>query len=623
MPEMPFFFVEVALILGVCAIALWQWRKSLKVLEKRGMDLDDLSFSRIAVTHADDGLLVMDMRGIVQWVNPAYCKLMGRDTSEMIGHHPQSFAFPESERPDQATLNAFAFDFTALTQSGLETFRNQRKDGTIFWNQINTSFHTTASGTQFAVSVCRDVTQSIEREERLELTSRELAHSASHDSLTGAGNRALMMRFLEDTLARAQTRRTKVGVFHIDLDKFKQTNDTFGHAAGDAVLVAVAQRLKRAIRETDLVARVGGDEFVVATDGLNAGSDIRAIGTTLLRAVSGPVSWQNNTLDCQISIGAAISGDTARCAETLLLQSDFALYAAKRNGRGKVATYDYELHQHHMLETTLSNDLRNAILGNGIGFHFQPIIAAADGKVWGVETLARWHHPSDGPIASDRLFAMTQGLKLLPLLDLQAANAAIALKERMNAAGFKTPIVSFNAAAETLSSDHFIANLTEVLKTRTLSRKDLVLEVRETAEFGFRTKGAVIEKAVTDLNEIGVSAMIDDFGHGHAGLMHLSKLPIRGVKLDQHLAQQAFTDPVIEKLCRTTIQLCRELGLRVTAKGVETAQQAQHLTELGSHSLQGHWIAPAMSADDLIEWLGTTTDCPRPTPPLSKEKLKA
>lgn len=183
--QLQFVLFEAFLIFLIGSLALWHWRKSLIVLRARTMEIDDLAFSRIAVTHADDGLLVMDMSGTIQWVNPAYCKLMGREAHEMVGRHPQSFALLPDETPISDVLRDFTFDVEALKKSGLENFRNQRKYGTIFWNQINTSFHTTTSGKQYAVSVCRNVTHRIEREKQLEATSRELAHSASHATLTG------------------------------------------------------------------------------------------------------------------------------------------------------------------------------------------------------------------------------------------------------------------------------------------------------------------------------------------------------------------------------------------------------------------------------------------------------
>ena len=258
-------------------------------------------------------------------------------------------------------------------------------------------------------------------------------------------------------------------------------------------------------------------------EGLQRLSDLSSVGGTLLRAVNGPVSWRSNTLDCQVSIGAALSGDDGLDADTLLLQSDFALYDVKRRERGGLATYDKALHARLSREAELAADLRLAIQDGALSFHFQPINDVKTGKICCIEALARWNHPIDGLIKPDVFVSMASELGLLPQIDRQAAIAAMALKRQ----------------------------------------------------------------------------------------------------LDGRLTRQILTDPVIEKVYGTTIALCRDLGLSVTTEGVETKDQAERLKSLGSHTLQGCWIAPAMAEDDLIDWLNTGTDCPRVAPPLSRGEITA
>ena len=611
------------MIILIGVLALWNWRKSSIIIKARNLELDDLAFSRIAVTHADDGLLLMDMSGVIQWVNPAYCRLMGREAHEMVGRHPQSFALLPDETPTAEVLKNFAFDVTALQNAGLENIRNQRKDGTVFWNQISTSFHTTASGKQYAVSVCRNVTRSIEREKQLEATSRELAHSASHDTLTGAANRAALATYLNGALLQAKTQNSFVGVLHIDLDKFKRVNDSFGHSAGDAVLVAVARRINGAIRGSDMIARVGGDEFVVVFQGLQQLSDLAAVGASLLRAVNGPVSWGGNTLDCQISIGAALSGDGGQDADTLLLQSDFALYDVKRTGPGGLATYDKALHARFIRETALAADLRLAIQNTSLTFHFQPIIDVKSSKICCVETLARWDHPTDGLVKPDVFVPLASDLGLLPRIDRQAADAAMQLKKQLDHMGFAETKVSFNASTDSLLDPDFAGDIVASLNQYELRARDLIVEARETADFSIGNMNDAMSKAIRELNELGIGTILDDFGRGHAGLMHLAKLRIKGVKLDGRLTRHILSDPVIEKVYGTTIALCRDLGLSVTTEGIETPEQAERLEALGSHTLQGCWIAPAMPQDELIAWLNTGTDCPRVAPSLSRGEITA
>ena len=616
-------FLQVALLLASSIFVLWLCFKTLYATSLRSGDVNDLAFSRIAISHAKDGVLVMDMAGIVQWVNPAYCTLLGRDASEMIGRHPQSFALLPEDTPEPAEINAFRFDPSAMTKVGFENFKNIRKDGTVFWNQVSTSFHTTTSGAQFAVSVCRDVTTSIEREKQLEETSRELAHTATHDTLTGVANRAALTMFLEGALARARSDRSQIGVLHIDLDKFKQINDRDGHAAGDAVLVAVAKRIKNHIRTTDLVARIGGDEFVVVCQGLHDIQDIQTIGTEMLRAVNGPVSWQDKQLSCQISIGAALSSIDTQDADALLIQSDFALYEAKRSGRGQLATYNKRLHDQFAETSVMAADLRRAVESNALNFHFQPIVDASTKTVHCIETIAYWRHPTKGPIEPAEFIPLLRSIGLLPKVDRQAASAALRLKSQLSALKENNTTVLFTASSESLADPSFIPDLADELTYHGREAGDCAIAIRETHDLRVSGKDNALAFAIDGLQEIGISTILDNFGRHHAGMVHLAKLDVKGVKLDGRLVETALENTAMRKVFATTVALCRELGLSVTADGVNTAEHATFLTALGCQSLQGDWIAHAMPEKALLNWISTTTDCPRPIASLSKGQLRA
>ena len=608
----------------VIAAAVWKKLQTMRHMGKTSRcQTAEMVFSRIAVAHADDGLVVMNMQGIIQWVNPAYCRLMGREAAEMIGKHPRSFALLAKETPDQRTLRDFRFDVAAYKAAGLQEVQNQRKDGTIFWNQISTSFHTTSLGDQYVVSVCRDVTSSIAKEKQLEAKSRELAHSASHDDLTGASNRMALSQFLNDELDKARVNGTRVGVLHIDLDKFKLVNDRHGHLAGDAVLIAVAKRARRTIRETDMLARVGGDEFVIACPGLSKVSELQSIGKAVASAVNGTVTWQNSALTCQISVGAALSHPSIRSAEEMLQQSDFALYDVKQTGRGRVATYNRRLHEKFTKETECATDLQAAVKAKDIVFYFQPIVDVATGTLIGIETLARWDHPRDGLLTPADFLPIARSQGLMAEIDRQAIDAALDLKLVLNELGQNSVPVTVNASADVLSEIGFISLLTNGLRNRQLSTSDISIEILESALIDIDGQDTQILNAISALDSLGIQTALDDFGRGRAGLLQLAKWAITGIKIDNALTQSLLADPTVDKIFAALITLCRELDLRVTARGVETAEQAKRLAVLGVTILQGPWVAPAMHQESLIDWLNAGTHCPRLTPSLSKGQLIA
>lgn len=618
-----YLFLEGLLICLVGAFALIYWRKSLVVMDAKTVEIDDLAFSRIAVTHADDGLLVLDMNGVIQWVNPAYCRIMGYDSSELIGRNPLGFALLKEETPDADAICAFRFNPDDPAQHGLHLYQNRRKNGQVFWNQINTSFHTTVSGVQYAVLVCRDVTANIQREKQLEATSRELAHIAAHDELTGAANRATLTKFLDVALQRARANASRVGVLHVDLDKFKHINDSHGHSAGDAILIAAVKRIKSHIRETDLLARVGGDEFVVVCQDLHSLSDLQSIGATLTAAVNQTVRWQNMNLQCQISIGAALSCDQTCSADDLLQQSDFALYEVKRTGRGRVMAYNRALHARHMRDIQIAADLRLAITSNLISFDFQPILDVQRGAIYAVETLPRWDHTREGSIPPSEFLAIAHAIGLSASIDFQALEAALDMKNTLNDAGFPDIKVSVNAASDTLAHTDFLPRLTEGLRARGLRAGQIIVEVPEAVIFEIEQGRTDIAQTLEALRSFGIATLLDDLGGGQTGMTYLSRLTMSGVKIDASLTQSFLEDAKIDRIVATLISLCRELDLMVITEGVDTQDQANHLAELGATALQGCWVTPPLEATMLIEWLHARTDCPRLSPPLSRGQLIA
>lgn len=559
-------------------------------------------FHRMATEDARDGLAIHDLDMTILWANPAYLEMMGRPADEVIGHSPFDYAFPPGEAPSRSEIRAVLRDMQAGTTERLRRFRNRRGDGTLFWNQIHVGFRTTSGGETRVILVCRDVTEAVEQEEDLRRLRSRLAHEASHDALTGLANRTELRRFKQEVLPAIIGDGERVAVLRLDLDHFKEINDTHGHSAGDTALVSVAQRLRDALRSSDMVARVGGDEFVVICPGVPDLPALERLGRGLLAALSKPFRFGDVDLVARASIGCALSQPGQLDHQDLLLQSDFALYEAKRNGRGRVVVYDEALHRRHSHQQSRSADLREAVGADALDHVFQPVVELATGRVSGFETLVRWHHANEGLVSPADFLPLAEDLGLLAAIDLGSMEAALAMKRRLSTAGLGGATLSFNASSDLLRHPSFVNRLVFGTESAGMERSQIAIEVLETTVFTDRGEHDSPARIIRDLRDAGFNIYLDDFGVGHAGLAHLAELAITGIKLDRALVQQLPGNATSAKITATIIDLCHVLGLRVIAEGVEDAATARRLLQMGCSHVQGFWLSPPLPATEVMAW---------------------
>ncbi len=562
----------------------------------------DTEHFRFAAENASDGIIITALDGLIVWVNASYCRIMGRTPDEMLGRNPLSFCLPLD---DQRDLTDWCYD-PVEDFGDLVLRRNRRKSGELFWNQMSASQHQAADGTRFVIIVCRDVTKQIDREQQLRDTRAQLEHAATHDTLTDLANRGALERFARGALATGGAGR--VGVLHLDLDRFKDVNDTHGHAGGDAMLIHVARSARAVVRNVDMVGRIGGDEFIVVCTGLSCLADLEAIGHAIQARVAQPLFWQDRTLLTRVSIGAVLAAPDTRDPTDLFQKSDFALYEVKKAGRGRVASYDETLHRLHARQVRMASDLGDAIRNGGLTFVFQPVFDQSIAAVVGFETLARWHHPTRGSIPPDEFLPLARDLGLIVAVDLAAMQAAAAMQTALWAAGHKLGM-SMNASADLLTHPDFLTHLTAATDGRDIPNRTFIIEVLETTLFSTQADGDKNARAINALTDLGFTAILDDFGTGHAGLLHLARLAIAGVKIDRSLIRNLTDTSANVIITKSIIDLCRNLQLDVIAEGVETQGQALQLRALGCDFIQGFLVAPPMPPGDVLAWLARR-QCP-------------
>ncbi len=560
---------------------------------------DDRAVLEMIVEHANDGIVVQDVFGRIEWSNPAYSRITGYDADEIRGRRPQEFILPSDEKPSNEEIASFLYNISSGILNSYEIVRNVRKSGEIFWNQLSFAVVGEESDADLKVIViCRDVTEQIEREEALKKAKQEVEHLAWHDVLTGLANRTQLTAFLDKHLRQGKVR---VGLLHVDLDRFKAVNDTLGHAAGDAVLVHAGNTMRSLVRSNDLVSRVGGDEFVIACPNIHDEVALKATAERLVAALREPFLWRDRSIHIGASIGISISRPSDCDAEELQHEADIALYQVKAGGRGSFLSFDAELGTLHRHRQQLHAALVTAIKNDQLFVVFQPQQDLASGEILGFEALVRWQHPDLGILPPAAFFDVAEEGGLMPEIDRITARSALDGLKAMRTAGWSELRMSLNVSSRLLGEHDFVETLMREVATRGLEPEKVIVEILETTLFPDADDAT--PRSIQHLSDAGFMIELDDFGTGYAGLSHLARLPIHGVKIDCSMIQRLPHDITGQAIVRAIIDLCHVLGLQTVAEGVEHSEQQAFLAQAGCAAVQGYGIARPMCLMDALAWM--------------------
>ena len=441
--------------------------------------------------------------------------------------------------------------------------------------------------------------------EKLEGTSKELQesrehfrHAAFHDALTGLPNRTLFTEHLRLALGRAhQNDEYRFCVLFLDLDRFKNINDSLGHPCGDELLIMIARRLETCVRQSDVVARFGGDEFAILLESIQGPSDAIYVAEKVLQTIAAPFKVTNHEAITTASIGVALSSPNYKEAEDIIRDADTAMYRAKEGGKARYEIFDTAMHTRAVTLLRLETDLRRAIENDELHVYYQPIVSVANGQLHGFEALVRWHHPERGVVSPTDFISLAEETGLILPLGLNVIREACRQLRVWQQRSFsdRDLIISVNLSAKQLMEPDLVQRIAEVLHESQLKPWHLKLEVTESVVMENPEIAAV---TLAKLRALGVLLSIDDFGTGYSSLSYLNRFPLDILKIDRSFISTMNQSDENLQIVKTIVTLAGNLGMEVIAEGVETEEQLNQLRLLKCQYAQGFLFSEPMNAMD-------------------------
>jgi diguanylate cyclase (GGDEF)-like protein/PAS domain S-box-containing protein len=553
--------------------------RALRASERRYRTLIEVANDAILVTDSETGTLVD--------CNRQAETLLGMSRNEIIGQHLSNL-HKTGKDADEAEADFLGRMLRGKT--GTIELSLIRANGTTVPVEVSGSTFE-MDGRRYVHGAFRDITQRREAEDRIK-------HLAHHDPLTNLPNRIFLHGYLEQAIEFARREQKQVAVMFIDLDNFKRINDTLGHRIGDALLAQVAGRLTENVHGSQVVGRLGGDEFIVVITGNNVSATATSMAERILESVCRPYTVEDYQLHSGASIGIAIYPADGNSAETLMKHADAAMYHAKSRGRNTFEFFSQAINRGVMERLEIENGLRDALKHGGFRLHYQPQIDLATGTICSVEALLRWRHPVLGAITPDRFIPIAEETKLILPLGLWVIDRACHQVRSWRNEGIANVRMAINVSVKQLQDESFFEALGSIVERHGLSGSDIELEITESAIMENLSRVQAILKSLQDY---GITLSIDDFGTGYSSLGRLKLLPIQSLKIDRSFVQDIETDHGNAKICDGIIALGHSLGLKIIAEGVETEAQKGLLQNSGCDAIQGFLVAKPLPADDVAK----------------------
>jgi len=550
---------------------------------------EELLLARKVFEVNSEAIMVSDANNRIVRVNAAFEAITGYREAEVLGHDPKMLG---SGHHDHDFFQAM---WHTLHEHGYweGEIWDKRKDGSEYpkWVHIDTIRDSDSRISHF-VAVFSDISERKASEERIR-------YLAQHDALTGLPNRFTLAVHLEHALARAERANEKIGLMFIDLDNFKTVNDTLGHHIGDLLLCEVARRITSAVRKSDIVARIGGDEFVVVLESAHLPGDAGMIGQKIIDRLGEVVAVNGNNLHTTPSIGIAIYPDDGLNSETLMKNADVAMYHAKSAGRNNYQFYAEHMNQAAAIRAQMEARLRLAMAEGEFSLHFQPQIDLATGHISGCEALIRWYNAELGWVSPASFIPLTEEIGLIVPIGEWVLRQACATAKGWLDGGIDFGYVAVNISPQQFRQRDFPQRVENILRETGLPASCLELEITEST---IMETAEVAVAMLMRLKNLGISLAVDDFGTGYSSLAYLKRFPIDRLKIDRSFVTDLETDASDAAIATAVIALAHSLGLSVIAEGVETRGQSDFLLQHGCDSVQGYFYCRPGPADIAAEF---------------------
>jgi diguanylate cyclase (GGDEF)-like protein/PAS domain S-box-containing protein len=553
---------------------------------------------RAVIENAAEGMIILDADGRIISTNSSAERILGQGKDQLSGSllgSPEYHAVREDGSPWPVEAHPSVTTLKTGEPRSNVVMGYRKPDGSLIWISINSRPLGGLGGRPPSGIIISfiDITERRNFEEKL-------TYLAQNDTLTGLPNRALLLDRLGQALVRAARRQSMVGVMLLDLDRFKEINDSLGHSAGDTVLKEVAARVRRALRDSDTVARLGGDEFCIVLEDCDSRDKVAVTASKLQHLFEEPIAAEGREIFTGASIGLATFPDDGNSIEDLVRHADAAMYDAKRDGGNAFRFYSRQAHSRPANRIGLGAALRRAVDRNELVLHYQPQIEVGSGRPVGVEALLHWRHPDLGMLPPKEFIHVAEETGLIVPIGEWVLKTACAEAKAWQQAGLPQLNVAINLSARQFRDTQLISKIAATLAVTGLGPRFLELEITETVIMS--ETGHTIN-VLTRLADLGVRVSIDDFGTGYSSLAYLKRFPVHKLKIDRAFVRDIQSSRDDAAIVQAIITLGKALDLGVIAEGVETSEQLAFLTNLGCDQYQGFYFSGALPPKELIELL--------------------
>jgi len=535
--------------------------------------------------NANEAILISDADNNILAVNPAFTVVSGYTAGEVTGKSPRMFA---SGLTDESTYKEMWSCIEADGKWQGEVL-DRRKNGEIYaeWLSISALRDDNGKLTHY-IALMSDISERKAVEERM-------TYLAQHDVLTGLPNRMLFQDRLQQAITYAERQHNNVALLFLDLDRFKNVNDTLGHHYGDLLLQEVTRRIRLSVRNSDTVSRQGGDEYVIMLPNLDDLGDIMQVVNKLIETIAHPYQLEEHSVHMTTSVGVSVYPQDGTDSETLIKNADTAMYQAKDAGRNCYRFFTQAMNRSIAKRVGLENMLRDALKRNELLLHYQPLVNLRSGQIVAAEALVRWQHPDHGLIPTAEFIQIAEETGMIVPLGGWVLGEACRQNQEWRALGLREITMSVNLSPVQLHDRNLVETVSLALSRSGMSANALELEITESAMMKNPEQAIVM---LSKLNGLGIKFSIDDFGTGYSSLSYLKKFPVDMLKIDQSFVRDLTVDNDDAAIVRAVISMARSLGLRVIAEGVETAEQLRFLEGLDCDMMQGFYFSRPLPAGE-------------------------